>query len=354
MAVPGMLKLYDADTPYLPAHQQPAVLVDMARSRGIDIHRLLRGTQLFDEDIRQGCARVSTSQYLKLIDNAQKLFAVDDLGFLYGSRLLPGNFDALSTALNNAANLQQAIEVLCEFSSLLTPLAWPYVFYDDKYCYVQWLGNYNSLAQKRFCLEAACNALTGFARLQMDKRIPWRYLFSFDRPGYSEQYEVNFGAGVSFNAHIDLMLVERCYLSAPWVRASQTAFHLASERAGAVYGGETFHTGLVDYLYRYLRQHIQQSPTLESVARHLCMSPATFKRRLKANHLSFQPLIDQVRKHVSFQLFYSQGYSNEQVASYLGFHDVNNFRRSFKRWTGITPSSFRDTLSLADTLSFTD
>jgi AraC-like DNA-binding protein len=32
------------------------------------------------------------------------------------------------------------------------------------------------------------------------------------------------------------------------------------------------------------------------------------------------------------------------VARHLGFHDSANFRRSFKRWTGVTPSLLRGRL----------
>ncbi|RMR03465.1 AraC family transcriptional regulator, partial [Pseudomonas syringae pv. primulae] len=33
-----------------------------------------------------------------------------------------------------------------------------------------------------------------------------------------------------------------------------------------------------------------------------------------------------------------KGMSNEAVADYLNFNDPANFRRSFKRWTGSTPT----------------
>jgi AraC-like DNA-binding protein len=38
-------------------------------------------------------------------------------------------------------------------------------------------------------------------------------------------------------------------------------------------------------------------------------------------------------------------YDNEAAAAYLGFHDATNFRRSFKRWTGQTPSLLRSGLA---------
>jgi len=32
---------------------------------------------------------------------------------------------------------------------------------------------------------------------------------------------------------------------------------------------------------------------------------------------------------------------NERVADRLAFYDIPNFRRAFKRWTGLTPSQLK-------------
>ena len=48
---------YECDSRFIPGHWQPAVLLDLALSRGIDSHRLLRGSGLFHEDILSGQAR---------------------------------------------------------------------------------------------------------------------------------------------------------------------------------------------------------------------------------------------------------------------------------------------------------
>ena len=41
-----------------------------------------------------------------------------------------------------------------------------------------------------------------------------------------------------------------------------------------------------------------------------------------------------------------RGYGNEEVAAYLQFNDTTNFRRSFKRWTGLVPSQARQMFGL--------
>ena len=51
---------YETDSRFIPGHYQPAALIDLALSRGIDSHRLLRGTGLFILDAKL---------VFKLVDN---------------------------------------------------------------------------------------------------------------------------------------------------------------------------------------------------------------------------------------------------------------------------------------------
>ena len=74
------------------------------------------------------------------------------------------------------------------------------------------------------------------------------------------------------------------------------------------------------------------------------MSPATLKRKLSKHHSGYQQQVDRVHKHVALYLYQIKGWSNEAVAEYLNFNDPANFRRSFKRWTGSTPSLIRQLL----------
>src|SRR3546814_3230731 len=67
------LRWYEWDTRFIAAHHQPAVLLDLALSRGIDSHALLRGSGLFYEDVASGRARVSPEQLLTLIGNTERL-----------------------------------------------------------------------------------------------------------------------------------------------------------------------------------------------------------------------------------------------------------------------------------------
>src|SRR5690606_6964247 len=123
------------------AHQQPASLIELCLSRGIDSHRLLRGTGLFLEDVPRAETQISPTQFLTLIDNARRLLAADDSSFLFGQRLLPGHHGAASQALGLANNLQQALELLGELRALLSPLMSPRLLLDEHHAYLYWLDS---------------------------------------------------------------------------------------------------------------------------------------------------------------------------------------------------------------------
>src|SRR5690606_11502893 len=93
----------------------------------------------------------------------------------------------------------------------------------------------------------------------------------------------------------------------------------------------------LDTLYNHLRRHIRQPLHLDGVAEAFDMSPASLKRKLQKHDTHFQEQLDLARKHVALYLYQVEGCSNQEVAHYLRFNDINNFRRSFKRWTGCAP-----------------
>ena len=52
--------------------------------------------------------------------------------------------------------------------------------------------------------------------------------------------------------------------------------------------------------------------------------------------------MDQVRLERAQDLLRSTGMNLSQIADSLGYADAANFTRAFKRWTGLSPSHFRN------------
>lgn len=332
---------YESDSRFIPGHYQPATLIDLALSRDIDSHRLLRGTGLFHDDILAGQTRLSPQQFLALIDNSRRLLDADDSSFLFGQRLLPGHYGPASHALRHAQNLHQALDTLVQQQTLLSPLAAPRLVMDDKHAYFYWLDSCGAGEQWRFLLEASMTSIVAMSRSQSGQRLPWECSFSHAEPRYVEQYWVHLGEETQFKRPLDLMRIPREYLVRPWPNCSATVGQVARQEAQGQIDQLGFTASFVDCVYRYLQAHVREAPSLEQAAFAFAVSPATLKRKLQKHHTGFQQQVDLVRKHVALYLYQIKGFSNEEVAEYLSFNDAANFRRSFKRWTGSTPKLIR-------------
>jgi len=336
---------YEADTRFIAGHYQPAALIDLALSRDIDSHRLLRGTGLFYDDILAGTTRLSPQQFFSLIANARRLLDADDSSFLLGQRLLPGHYGPASHALQQAPNLQHALQTVIHHRALLSPLLTPRLLLDEKYAYVYWLDSSGAQEQLRFVLEASMTALLAMSQWLSGERLPWECHFSHAEPRYVEQYWVHLGENSQFGCQLDLMRIPREYLTRPWPNASAIARQVSLQLARNELNALGFSASLIDRLYVYLRNHAQHAPSLELTAQNFGMSQATLKRKLSKHGTHFQAQQDQARKHMALYLYQIKGMSNEDVAQSLNFSAPANFRRSLKRWTGCTPTLIRQLFS---------
>jgi len=82
-------------------------------------------------------------------------------------------------------------------------------------------------------------------------------------------------------------------------------------------------------------------PSSASIADKLHMSESTLQRRLAKEGCRFQELLDQVRYRLALEYLQSTHLPVTEIAILLGYSSAANFRRSFRRWSGITPMEVR-------------
>ncbi|MDO8962381.1 MAG: AraC family transcriptional regulator ligand-binding domain-containing protein [Methylophilus sp.] len=328
---------FERDTGFIAAHHQPAIMLDLAMSRDVDSHLLLRGTQLFLEDMLTGHKLISPAQFLTLLSNGQKLLKGEDISFLFGQQILPGFNGPASQVFNHALNLRQALIHLCEYHTLLSPLCTPRYFESESHFFIYWLDNCGAGALHTFLIEAHMTAVTRMASKMSQQTLPWRFNFTHEEPRYVEQYWVHLNEEVSFNQQLNMMSIPLEYANQTWSQSALVSLQLATLGSKMQLHDLGWQQSFLDTLYDYLRQNIQQNLQLDTVATAFGMSSASLKRKLLKHDTHFQEQLDLARKHVALYLYQIKGYQHHDVADYLRFNDINNFRRAFKRWTGLPP-----------------
>jgi AraC-like DNA-binding protein len=102
-------------------------------------------------------------------------------------------------------------------------------------------------------------------------------------------------------------------------------------------------------LVRRIRIECVNSPgqviSAEEMADRLHMSARSMFRHLSAEETSYQDIVDDVRSKLANEYLRETLMSTEEVGCRLGFSDASSFRKAFKRWNGMTPSEYRQSIT---------
>ena len=83
-------------------------------------------------------------------------------------------------------------------------------------------------------------------------------------------------------------------------------------------------------------------PNLSEVAEVLDMSSRTLQRRINLEGRSFSEIVDSWRLTKSIDLLSIPGMKIGEISLRLGYANSANFDRAFRRWTGVSPRTYRD------------
>jgi AraC-like DNA-binding protein len=100
--------------------------------------------------------------------------------------------------------------------------------------------------------------------------------------------------------------------------------------------------GVAGKVVEVLKRRIGHAPlSIGDIAGEMSLSKRTLQRRLQQQDLSFADLRDKVRFHYSIDFLIEQQASIDSISGALDFSDRTSFTNAFKRWTGLSPSTFR-------------
>ncbi|EWH09339.1 AraC family transcriptional regulator [Catenovulum agarivorans DS-2] len=331
-----------ADSKCLPLQHLPTSIIDLALSRGVYPEKILRGSGIFLQDLTaEGAAGkqlTSPEQVIKLLDKTKQYITGYDSSFLLGQRLLPGQYGAFSQALQHATNLAELLKVFAHYQSLINPFIGCELRTSQQQLHLYF---YDAIGlteeQYIYLLEVVLTALTSCIKYLTNSKIKMHYQFKHNRPRYIQEYEENLGFNLAFDQLADVVSIDKTKLKQNFRFTSPIKQQLAMQQLAQTSVAQPF----LQQIRNMIRKN--RSLTLEELALRLDMSPASLKRKLKQHKTRFLAIQDQQQKEKVIHWLRYQSYTNEQLANKLGFNDLANFRRAFKRWFNMTPSGYKST-----------
>lgn len=157
---------------------------------------------------------------------------------------------------------------------------------------------------------------------------------SRSRPPHAHEWTRYFRCPVRFNAEECLILFDSADLSRPLQSGNR-----ASGAASTEVDVPIDFVQLVDReIIRNLGRGIADLP---AVAQSLGVNPRTVQRRLVRAGTTYQQRLDEIRQLWARQYLASRHVPLTELAQVLGFADLSTFSRTFRRWFGVSPRTWR-------------
>jgi AraC-like DNA-binding protein len=178
------------------------------------------------------------------------------------------------------------------------------------------------------------------------RRIPiLRAEFSYPEPQHSAEYRLMYCASLSFGRPNTSIAFDAGYLDLPVVQNERSVKEFLRTAPESILVKYKNGSSLSARVRRRLRQFLPGDvPDFDGLAEDLNMTPATLRRRLREEGMSYQSIKDELRRDLAIGYLSHSGRTVMDIALELGFSERSAFHRAFRKWTGASPGEFRRTL----------
>lgn len=157
-----------------------------------------------------------------------------------------------------------------------------------------------------------------------------------------DEYRRFLGLPIEFGKPQNRFIGPRAALDLPLPTANDAVAQMYLRQCERLLRDMDSASGCASEVRRVLLSSRGRFPSAIEVASTLNMSERTLRRRLDDEKTSFMQIVNDVRNHLAKQYLSETKLSIAEVGVLLGFDDVANFRRAFKRWNGYPPGGLRE------------
>lgn len=317
-------------------------ITDQITRMGAAVPEWVKQRKLTEPGHGEAAASLSFDDFQRLIRDAIALTQEPALGLLVGERLLVNSHGMLGFAAMNSSSIRQALGLLGSFFQLRTTLVsarHEIVAGEIRLIFEETipLGDV-----RRPVLEAVVLTVKNLVDyITMGSYPVTRAVFPFAKPAYADLAQDLFNCELRWGQRWAGFTMPAHALDAPLPTADPAAFQQAMLICQRELDNMTQPQSWAARIRRVMLEKQSGFPSLKVTARLFHLTPHTLHRRLQNEGSSYRDILEEVRHTLAVAHLRTHHLSIQEIAFDLGYTDLANFRRAFKRWEGVSPSAFR-------------
>lgn len=327
--------------PIIPVHL-PAAFVRMCVARGFSIVSILEYSGIYPDDLDSIDTYFTLNQIAVIVQNALNLTNDPAISIAFSQHIRLSHFGSFGIALISAPTLKDVFSICKMFSILIDPtIHFSHEIKDRTVCIT--FGKRIPLGfNYYYTQEALCLSIIRILRDLLEHELPQLKIeLDYKKPNYAGKF--NFlNAPIYWNKRHCAIYFNASVLDEVLPGADFPAFQKAikmceAERSLLKQQGENW----LIKLKLLILQNLQQPLTAEEMAERLHLSRRTFFRKLAEQETTYEALLSVSRAEVAKDYLLHKQITLIELSNHLGYNDVSNFTKAFKRWFGLPPKQWQ-------------
>jgi AraC-like DNA-binding protein len=319
------------------------LLCDVIRQMGHDERMLLEGLGVTREALLAPDSRISLVSAYTAASRAVQMAGQEGLGFAMARALRLTLHGSVGMVAMSSATAGEALQAVARYAALRAPFL-KVGLREEKGGMELHLSLLLPVSElEPLIMEAALVGLS-----QMGEQLVGGHLSGVEihmpgeEPPYYRRFRDEIPVPVQYGARSHYLRLSAATASVVPRLADPEVARLAREQCevefGRLFRGRDRLAGMVR---SHLLSREEGMPSLAEMADFLNMSERTLKRRLQEENVSYRGLLEDSLRERACRLLTQERLSISEIAWRLGYNDVSNFSRAFKRWTGHSPKDWR-------------
>ena len=327
------------------------LLAQLGTDKGLTLAQCLQGTGLSVLALANPQQEVQASQELQVIANLlQALPQQPVLGLEAGQRYQLAHYGIWGYALLSSRNLREALELGLRYLDLTFAFTQVVLRSEGERAFLELDAQSVAEPLRTFALQRDCAAIALIQQELTGQQQPFAAVeLSLSLPAAAEMvlYRQALGCEPRFGAQHNRIELDLTLLDRPLAGGNVEMVELCEAQCRQLLQRHQARAGLAAQVRELLLSQPGRLLDMPQLAARLHMSERTLRRRLSAEQISFRQLLDESRQALAEELLAIDGMPLETVAQRLGYGELSNFIHAFKRWKGMPPGCYRQSLASA-------
>lgn len=314
-----------------------------ARQRGANADALMQAVGISADQLRDPDGRVSVRQVQALWREVIRATGDPNIALKLGEMVNPVAVGVLAYVMMHSPTLGRAFEKLCQYQTIVCDATRTTGYRSGTQFILSIQLTSRDVIYPEYALNSELSVYQAAIRAMTGLHVSAQEIhFSYSRPADTREHERVFApARLFFDAPETAMILDAALLDAPVLNANPSLFILFERHADDLL--QRLQTPTLSSRVRAEIVTLMkgEEPTLATVADRLSMGVRTLQLHLKEERVTYQQLLDDIRKDLAEKHLREHNLSTTDIAYLLGFAEPSVFFRSFKKWTGQTPGAYR-------------